>query len=521
MQLHTCFLTTHLVAYSTIEHTTNNILLYMRQLALFLLCILFAGQLSGQNVLTINDCRRLAVENNRSLQKSKEKEVIASELRKAAFTHFLPRFSINGTYVHNQKNISLLGEDALLPVGTKMEDGSFGFRQDQINNNWIQIAPGKYAPVDSQGKPFDPKTNPEKIEWKNYALLPKEAMEMESRNIFAGIAGFVQPIYLGGKIRELYNIAKSSERLAGIESEKAEEELLSHTDEAYWRVVSLKSKCELAAEYLRLIESIAVNISIMADEGVATKGDILKVNVKVNEAKMMQAKANNGLALSKMALLQICGLDPTGEYIFPDTPDIAVHSIEITDNIDEAIENRAEIRALGEAAKISQSTVRIMESRFLPNVVLNGNYIISNPNFNHGVSYSFGGMFSFGVGINIPLFHFGEKVHTLNAAKSQQKIIRLQSEEAREKIGLQINQAKFRMDESVRRLELAEASFEKAEENLRFAKEAFEAGVAGSTDLMEAHNGWLLSKSEKIDAQIDIMMCRSYLKESLGISLKN
>jgi outer membrane protein TolC len=162
-----------------------------------------------------------------------------------------------------------------------------------------------------------------------------------------------------------------------------------------------------------------------------------------------------------------------------------------------------------------------MESRFLPNVVLNGNYIISNPNFNHGVSYSFGGMFSFGVGINIPLFHFGEKVHTLNAAKSQQKIIRLQSEEAREKIGLQINQAKFRMDESVRRLELAEASFEKAEENLRFAKEAFEAGVAGSTDLMEAHNGWLLSKSEKIDAQIDIMMCQSYLKESLGISLKN
>ena len=442
-------------------------------------------------------------------------------MRKAAFTQFLPRFSLNGTYVHNQKNISLLGEDALLPVGTKMADGSFGFRQDQINNNWMQVAPGVYAPLDSDGKPFDPKINPEKIQWKDYALLPKEAMEMESRNIFAGIAGFVQPVYLGGKIRELYNIAKSSERLAGIQSEQAEEELLRETDEAYWRVVSLKSKSELASEYMKLIESVAGNVAIMAEEGVATKGDILKVNVKLNEAKMMQARADNGLALSKMALLQICGLDPAGDYIFPDKPEATAITPAAEGTTEQFIENRAEIKALGEAEKIAKSNIKIMESRFLPNVILNGNYIISNPNFNNGVSYTFGGMYSFGVGINIPLFHFGEKLHTLKAAQSQHKIIRLQREEAKEKIGLQINQAKFRMAESVRRLAITASSVDKAEENLRFAREAFEAGVAGSTDLLEAHNGWLLAKSEKIDAQIDIMMCRSYLKEALGISQKN
>jgi outer membrane protein TolC len=385
----------------------------------------------------------------------------------------------------------------------------------------MQVAPGVYAPLDSEGKPFDPKLNPEKIDWKDYALLPKEAMEFESRNIFAGIAGFVQPIYLGGKIRELYNIAKSTERLAGIESERAEEELLSQTDEAYWRVVSLKLKSELASEYLNLIETIAKNVSIMAEEGVATKADILKVNIKVNEAKMMQAKVENGLALSKMALLQICGLEPDGEYCFTDTPETAANPDTINRDIDEAIENRAEIRALGEAFRIAQSNVKIMESRFLPNIVLNGNYIISNPNFNNGVSYKFGGMFSFGIGVNIPIFHFGDRVHTLNAARSQQRIISLERDEAREKIALQINRAKFRIAESEKRLLLAEASVLKAEENLRFARESYDAGVASSTDLLEAHNGWLLSKSEKIDARIDIMMCQSYLKEALGITLKN
>ena len=491
----------------------------MKRFALLILLTSSIVTLYAQNTLSIEECRKLAMEHNRSIMIAKEKANVATEIRKAAFTQFLPNFSANGTYLFNQKNISLMSEDALLPIGTKMADGSFGFRQDQVKNQWVQVSPGVYAPLDASGKPFDPKVEPGKIIWKDYALLPKEALEMDVKNVFAGAIGFVQPVFMGGKVRELYKMAKSGERLASIEQERAVDELIIDVDEAYWRVVSLENKKKLAQEYSLLMEKLVKNVGIMVEEGVATKGDVLKVSVKLNEAQMMLAKADNGLRLSKMALFQICGLEINSDYSLSESNLTGYNGINPVMPTDSLIENRAEIRALNEAKKIAGSNLKIMESRFMPNLILSGNYIVSNPNVYNGVSNSFAGMFSVGVGINIPIFHFGERVHTLHAAKSQVKIVQYQIDEAKEKIELQVNQFGFRTDEARRRLSMAEKSVEKATENVRFANEAFDAGLIGSTDLMEAQTAWLMANSEKIDSKIEVKMCELYLKKAIGESL--
>ena len=491
----------------------------MKRFALLILLTSSIVTLYAQNTLSIEECRKLAMEHNRSIMIAKEKADVATELRKAAFTQFLPNFSANGTYLFNQKNISLMSEDALLPIGTKMADGSFGFRQDQVKNQWVQVSPGVYAPLDASGKPFDPKAEPGKIIWKDYAVLPKEALEMDVKNIFAGTVGFVQPVFMGGKVRELYKMAKSGERLANIEQERAADELIIDVDEAYWRVVSLENKKKLAQEYSLLMEKLVKNVGIMVEEGVATKGDVLKVSVKLNEAQMMLAKADNGLRLSKMALFQICGLEINSDYTLSESNLTGYNDINQVKPTDSLIENRAEIRALNEAKKIAGSNLKIMESRFMPNLLLSGNYIVSNPNVYNGVSNSFAGMFSVGVGINIPIFHFGERIHTLHAAKSQVKIVQYQIDEAKEKIELQVNQFGFRTDEARRRLSMAEKSVEKADENVRFANEAFDAGLIGSTDLMEAQTAWLMANSEKIDSKIEVKMCELYLKKAIGESL--
>ena len=491
----------------------------MKRFALLILLTSSIVTLYAQNTLSIEECRKLAMEHNRSIMIAKEKANVATEIRKAAFTQFLPNFSANGTYLFNQKNISLMSEDALLPIGTKMADGSFGFRQDQVKNQWVQVSPGVYAPLDASGKPFDPKAEPGKIIWKDYALLPKEALEMDVKNVFAGAVGFVQPVFMGGKVRELYKMAKSGERLASIEQERAVDELIIDVDEAYWRVVSLENKKKLAQEYSLLMEKLVKNVGIMVEEGVATKGDVLKVSVKLNEAQMMLAKADNGLRLSKMALFQICGLEINSDYSLSESNLTGYNGINPVMPTDSLIENRAEIRALNEAKKIAGSNLKIMESRFMPNLILSGNYIVSNPNVYNGVSNSFAGMFSVGVGINIPIFHFGERVHTLHAAKSQVKIVQYQIDEAKEKIELQVNQFGFRTDEARRRLAMAEKSVEKAVENVRFANEAFDAGLIGSTDLMEAQTAWLMANSEKIDSKIEVKMCELYLKKAIGESL--
>ena len=486
----------------------------MKKKVFVLLTIVSVVQLHAQKVLKLEDCRQKALEHNKTLQMSKESVNAARELKKAAFTQFLPNFSANATYAWNEKNLSLLAEDAMLPVGTKMADGSFGFTADQISNKWTLVN-GQPVPLDANNTPFNPKTNPEKIQWKGYALLPKEAMEFDIHNVFAGTIGFVQPVFMGGKILELYRVAKYGENLAAAQHENKTTELLLEVDEAYWRVVSLENKVKLAREYRNLIAKLDSNVRVMIEEGVATKAEALKVRVKLNEAEMTVTKAEDGLNLSKMALNQLCGFPLDEQYALSDATLKSEENVQLIP-VDEAISNRPEIKALTQVENIAKSNERIMLSRFMPNIGLTGNYLVSNPNVYNGYKNEFGGMFNVGIVANVPLFHFGDKFHTLNAAKSQRKIAGMQLDEVKEKMQLQIKQNSYKVAESMKKKSATEKNIEQAEENLRYATEGFEAGVITSTDLLGAQTAWLSAKSENIDACIDLKLCNLYLSKSLG-----
>jgi len=467
-------------------------------------------QVYSQKVLQLEDCRQMALTHNKSIQMAQESVKAATELKKAAFTQFLPNFSANGAYTWNQKNLSLLSEDAYLPVYNMSSSGAINY-QGSWNNSFSSTG----VPLDANNNPFNPKTNPEKIQWKNYALLPKSALEYDINNVFAGSVGFTQPIFMGGKIKELYNIAKYGESLAEAKRESKVTDLLLEVDEAYWRVVSLENKVKLAKEYRNLVAQVDSDVNVMIEEGVATKSEALKVKVKLNEADITVTKAEDGLNLSRMALNQLCGIALDDVYSLADQ-DLAQDNTTPLIPIDQALSNRPEIKQLTQVENMAKANEKMMLSRFMPNIVLSGNYLVTNPNSYNGYKNEFGGMFSVGVVANIPLFHFGDRIHTLNAAKSQHRIATLELEETKEKMQLQIKQSSYKVAESLKKKVSTQHNIDQAEENLRYATEGFDAGVITSTDLLGAQTAWLSAKSEAIDANIDVKLCNLYLAKSLG-----
>lgn len=467
-------------------------------------------QVYSQKVLQLEDCRQMALTHNKSIQMAQESVKAATELKKAAFTQFLPNFSANGAYTWNQKNLSLLSEDAYLPVYNMSASGAINY-QGSWNNSFSSTG----VPLDANNNPFNPKTNPEKIQWKNYALLPKSALEYDINNVFAGSVGFTQPIFMGGKIKELYNIAKYGESLAEAKRESKVTDLLLEVDEAYWRVVSLENKVKLAKEYRNLVAQVDSDVNVMIEEGVATKSEALKVKVKLNEADITVTKAEDGLNLSRMALNQLCGIPLDDVYSLADQ-DLAQDNTTPLISIDQALSNRPEIKQLTQVENMAKANEKMMLSRFMPNIVLSGNYLVTNPNSYNGYKNEFGGMFSVGVVANIPLFHFGDRIHTLNAAKSQHRIATLELEETKEKMQLQIKQSSYKVAESLKKKVSTQHNIDQAEENLRYATEGFDAGVITSTDLLGAQTAWLSAKSEAIDANIDVKLCNLYLAKSLG-----
>ena len=104
-----------------------------------LICgILMLGTIAGvygQKVMSLEECRLLALENNKKLKMADEQINAAKAKKEEAFTKYLPALDAMGTYMRNQKEINLLSEDAHLPVGYdrhKTVNGRLG--KDQIDD---------------------------------------------------------------------------------------------------------------------------------------------------------------------------------------------------------------------------------------------------------------------------------------------------------------------------------------------------------------------------------------------------
>jgi outer membrane protein TolC len=340
----------------------------------------------------------------------------------------------------------------------------------------------------------------------------------DTRHMFGGSIMLTQPVFMGGAIIAMNKMADLGEDMAANTAEARRQETLYQIDQAYWQVVSLRHKQKLAEGFLNLVKKLDSDVQKMIREGVATRSEGLSVSVKVNEAEMAVMKVNDGLTLSKMLLCQLCGLPVDEQVTLADeeTEHIAAVNMVANDQQASYLENRPELKMLQNVVDMSHQATNILKAGNLPQVLLMGGYTATNPNVYNGFQRRLGGVWNIAIMMRVPIWNWGDVAYKVRAAKGATTIAQLELEEAREKMELQVSQSQFRVSEADKKLQLARASQQRADENLRTANLGFQEGVISSTTVMEAQTAWLQAQSQRIDAEIDVQLSRVNLEKALG-----
>lgn len=451
------------------------------------LLLLFGKMVSAQQTLSLQECRDLAVKNNKELRIAEEKIRMADYDKKAALTKYFPQISANGAYMWNQKDLNLLDMGQL---SSSLASSLGGLAQLPV----VQQTVGAI----------------------------NDLQHLDIQNVWVGNVALVQPVFMGGKIVTYNQITAYAKELALSMNDQKLQDLLYKTDETYWQVVSLVNKKKLADAYVELLRKTDEDMAALIAEGVATQADGLSVKVKLNEAEMAQTKVNNGLALSRMLLAQLCGLPLTDTLTLADEQldNFPVEERMTSVDVNQAFMNRNELKSLDLASKIYKKKERIVLADLLPTVAFSANYFVTNPNLFNGFKNDFAGMFNLGVIVRVPITGWWEGSYKRNAARAETRIRQLEWEDAREKIELQVNQSVYKVNEASKKLAASNRNMENAEENLRSANLGFEEGVIPALNLMAAQTAWFSARSTLIDAQIDMKLTQVYLNKALGVDLQ-
>lgn len=448
--------------------------------------------------VTLDSCRHMALRNNKQMGIEQLKIEQAGYQRKQAKAAYKPSIDFAGTYLHTGRNISLVDINNITPTQfLNPSTGNYDFTLEALGGLGISVD-GKYVNAATQ--------------------RVKDALTFDAKNVFAAGVLVTQPIYMGGKIKAMNQITRYAEQIAQRLHDRKAEDVVCEVDQAYWLVVSLKSKERLAQSYLDLVTRLDNDVKKMLEQGVATNATLLSVDVKVNEANVALTKVRNGLVLARMALAQLCGEPLDEPMILADElrGDLDVPLQPRAIDMAQVYERRNDFNALELGVKVFDEKAKVARSEMLPTVAAVGSVFTSNPHVYNGFKKEFGFNYAIGAIVKIPLWHWGGLSNKYKAALVDAKIKHLEMEEAKEKIELQVTQANFKYQEAFKTYEATKANLAQADENLRVAQLAFREGMATSDEVLTAQTAWLMAHSEKIDAEIDIMMCNVYLSKVTG-----
>ena len=400
--------------------------------------LLIGSLVSAQKKYSLDDCKKLAVENNIKLSNSSLSVNAAKEAKKDAYTKYFPNLSISGNYFKSS---------------------------DKLMVNKINLG-GTAMSI---------------------SVLDKA---------LTGSVNLMQPLYTGGRITTGNELAELNIEVKTLSNVLVRNEVLKRTEELFWQLIELKEKHKTIISYENLLEKLYNQVSDAKEAGLATKNDLLKVKISQSEIKINRTKLENGIQLSRLALCQYIGLDLTNNFIFDDViTDLYSPDQFFVDPV-EALSKRNETRLLEKSVKAEELQTDLKRGEFLPTLSVGVNGFYLDMLDNGGEFYT-----SIMGNISIPVSDWWGGSHALNEREIKEKIAMNRMKDSKELMVLQIHKAWNDLVEKYKQINLAKETIEHTTENLSLNEDSYTNGLTEISDLLEAKAKYQESLDRLIEAK--------------------
>ncbi len=259
--------------------------------------------------LTLDDCLRLALENNIGVRSAALKEGQAVERKKEMFTSFFPSIDVSASgYMMNRYTIDAKLLD--IPILQYLKNGTIAM----INA--------------------------------------------------------IQPIYTGGRLLNGNRLAKVGVDVSRLEKRKSSDQVLLTTQKYFWDIVVLKSKLNTINSLDSMINRLLKDVTLAINAGVKMRNDLLQVQLKQNEIISDRLKVEHGLTISQMLLEQYIGEDNINILYEVNPSELPSFPLDLKKDHDQALIEASDYQLLENNVKASKLNKRLELGKSLPQVAV-------------------------------------------------------------------------------------------------------------------------------------------------------
>lgn len=411
--------------------------------------------------------------------------------------------AINVTMAQELKQESLSLNECKELILENNEDAIIASAEIEAREQEIKVSKTRFLPsvsASSTGSGFT--DNPVLTSFARYSVVGDISLE--------------QPLYNGGKLKALLNLAKVQKEISQNKKKLTDEQLLYYVEQLYWQVVATRQQVIVAEEYLKTLSDLETKIDNYFKAGIVNKTDLLETQVEKNRAQYNVEVATNARYLSKLQLAYAIGKENT-DFTIDDSFTSPVVSYNYSADKETSFLLRPELHVLMNSLKAKTEEEKLIKSDYRPqlNLSLGGYYYIGEETDPRAIEtdQGFGAAF---VSLEIPIFNWGQKKHRLKRNKIEAEQIEFNQQKTKKRISIEVQQAIDKIDESTINVALSEKSKTQAQENARIINENYNAGTITSEEVLEAEALYQESQLEYINARVQEQLSYSNYLRTLG-----
>lgn len=333
-------------------------------------------------------------------------------------------------------------------------------------------------------------------------------------------ATVTQPIFTGFKLSAQ---KKSIEHLKNAQYNELNVEINNSVFQIiqsyYNHLKTIKSR-EALLKRLESVKNHLNNTKNYYENGLATKNDMLRIEVLLSDIKIKILETENAVTITKNLLNKAMGLEITNNTEIDTALTIIIQNYDEASLITEASGNRKDLKSINELILSNEENVRANTADYYPSLYGFASFNYDKPNQRlMPLKNEFKDTWAVGVTLNWEVWNWGATSAKREKAIEREKQTGLAKSNLSDMIKNEVINNFYEYQTSLKKMELYSLQTVQAEENLKEVKAKYNEQLASVTDLTDAEAVLLEAQIKLISVKADEEILKAKLNKSLGRNL--
>lgn len=330
-------------------------------------------------------------------------------------------------------------------------------------------------------------------------------------DVYDARASLVQNIFSLSLIQR-WRAARTGVDVASLEAEVTKRDVMATAGLLYMEALRAEAAVKARQADMELSEQLLKLAKDRKHAGVATKLDVTREEVQVENTRQRLLVAQNDQESAKLNLIRALGIDFNVRLTLTDELTLSKVDLQTPDvALSVARENRVELKAQITRQKLASLSLSSVTSERVPSLSFNGDYGWIGLKPDDALATR-----SVGLMLSVPIFDGGQREGRISETRSRvrQELIRMK--DVSDQVTLEVRNALLTLDSSTQQVAVAEKGIELAMKELTFARDRYVAGLATNIEVTNAQTSVARARDNLIEALFRFNASRVNLARAKG-----